>query len=421
MASTTALFWEHHVIEQQLKAGDVLDLLRGRHGEFGGRRIFVRSGGCRTCIRLDQRWPLLDRERGPCVGTTLEAVRSARGSVSARNASLGSRFAQSSTMLGCAWFRTISSASGAAMRGAARTLPHSAVLPFPGYRLPHFTRCRFMRSWQSSPRGRVVPMTFGRSEMTALSEIALALVLYPNRAVKAAGIRSAIAAMLPDAGFEGDVQEDGPLVGSRGALRFSVLCIDRPAPISPSDPSVLTAWHWPNVAEVIRQHHSHLVIAVQLGETKGRTALLEQLAAAAAARGNEAPLAVHFEAPDLLMPPDVVTSFAPSSETILPNAALCVALRFERRQRGPVRMRTQGLTALGLLEIEGETKPSDIPRMGEAALALAGYLIEAGEVVKDGDTFGPDERTRFRAQLTPSFDDPLRSVYRIAAPERLEA
>ena len=76
--------------------------------------------------------------------------------------------------------------------------------------------------------------------MTASSQIAIALVLCSNGA-NARGIRTAIEAVLPDARFDGKKHDGAPLIGSRGALRFSIMCIDRPAPISPNDPSVHTA------------------------------------------------------------------------------------------------------------------------------------------------------------------------------------
>jgi Domain of unknown function (DUF4261) len=99
-----------------------------------------------------------------------------------------------------------------------------------------------------------------------------------------------------------------------------------------------------------------------------------------------------------------------------PNATLRAAFHLERRGPRQPRLRVEGLSTLGLREIEGQATFWDISRLGQAAIALANYLIKAGDVVQHGDTFGPAATTQFRVKLSPSFDDLTRLTYRIAPP-----
>jgi hypothetical protein len=63
---------------------------------------------------------------------------------------------------------------------------------------------------------------------------------------------------------------------------------------------------------------------------------------------------------------------------------------------------TMGLAAFAGREIEFETAKLPFPAMIDKVAGLSAYLVEHGNVVKDGDTFGGDERERFAVRYKNS-------------------
>jgi hypothetical protein len=63
---------------------------------------------------------------------------------------------------------------------------------------------------------------------------------------------------------------------------------------------------------------------------------------------------------------------------------------------------TMGLAEFAGREIEFETGKLDLPAVIDKVAGLAVYLVEHGAVIKDGDTFGGDEREHFRVRYENS-------------------
>lgn len=63
---------------------------------------------------------------------------------------------------------------------------------------------------------------------------------------------------------------------------------------------------------------------------------------------------------------------------------------------------TMGLSAFAEREIQFETHKLALASLMSKVDGLAVYLIEHGRVVKDGDTFGGDERERFAVRYKNS-------------------
>lgn len=61
-----------------------------------------------------------------------------------------------------------------------------------------------------------------------------------------------------------------------------------------------------------------------------------------------------------------------------------------------------GLSAFAEREIQFETGKLPLATLMSKVDGLAVYLVEHGRVVKDGDTFGGDERERFKVRYEKS-------------------
>ncbi|MGD9544521.1 MAG: DUF4261 domain-containing protein [Methylocystis sp.] len=143
----------------------------------------------------------------------------------------------------------------------------------------------------------------------------------------------------------------------------------------------------------------------------GRAALLGQLVAAVIDATKDA-LAVHWARSDSLWPAALVAqTIAPGDEK--PPVLFCVAIKLSRDADGGVSGATRGLAAFGLMEIEAAGFAGDPRQLNGLMLDLAGYLIEAGPVIKDGDTIGPDAATKIVVRHETSGFIPGQSVYRL--------
>ncbi|NJD35475.1 MAG: DUF4261 domain-containing protein, partial [Betaproteobacteria bacterium] len=80
---------------------------------------------------------------------------------------------------------------------------------------------------------------------------------------------------------------------------------------------------------------------------------------------------------------------------------------------GGVSAVTSGLTAFGLMEIETRGFRGDPRALNGFVLDLAGYLIDAGDVIADGDTIGLDAATKVAVRREASSLFSGQSVYRL--------
>jgi hypothetical protein len=63
---------------------------------------------------------------------------------------------------------------------------------------------------------------------------------------------------------------------------------------------------------------------------------------------------------------------------------------------------TAGMAALGLMELETQHCPEPPGELKDRLLGLAGYLLENGPVIRDGDTVGEDANEKIRVVYAPS-------------------
>jgi hypothetical protein len=102
---------------------------------------------------------------------------------------------------------------------------------------------------------------------------------------------------------------------------------------------------------------------------------------------------------------------APGSDA--PPLPLCVTVALSRDASGAVSGITQGLAAFGLMEIESLGYAGAPTDLNGLLLDLATYLIDAGAVLKDGETVGPDANTKWRVRHEVSRFLPGRMAYRV--------
>jgi len=171
-----------------------------------------------------------------------------------------------------------------------------------------------------------------------------------------------------------------------------------PAPIPWSDLQgpCATSWLWPEAAQVLRQHKSHLIVTVMGDENPlNRAKLLSMVAASILATCPQA-VGVYWGDATLVVSPKLFREFAVK---MLPGGLplyIWIDFRVGNNESGGCSGFTTGLKALGLMELETLTSPEPPGELRERFFGLACYLLENGPVIQDGDSVGQDANEKIR-------------------------
>jgi len=133
----------------------------------------------------------------------------------------------------------------------------------------------------------------------------------------------------------------------------------------------------------------------------GLSTMLTQVTAAVMA-SCPATIGVYWGNATLIIPKPIFIDFA---ETILPEGPplhIWVDFRVGRDSEKSSSGFTSGMVALGHMEFEAVNSPEPPGELRERLMALAGFVLENGSVLKNGDTVGEDADERIRIVYTKS-------------------
>lgn len=182
-------------------------------------------------------------------------------------------------------------------------------------------------------------------------------------------------------------------------------------PASEYETAVQQAWHWPKAGEVVEECRHSLFLTDMMAsglEPKDRLRLITGTLRAVL---ETAPCdAVYFRESDkLLEPGDYLTAI--EAGAILYGA---MNVRFFNVQgtgseREEMLMDTVGLAALGVPDVQCHYFELEPGEVAQYLTNLGYYLFDRGDVIQDGETFGPTENVRWRCE----------HQYALAGPHRL--
>ncbi|XXF78801.1 DUF4261 domain-containing protein [Myxococcaceae bacterium GXIMD 01537] len=188
-----------------------------------------------------------------------------------------------------------------------------------------------------------------------------------------------------------------------------------PAPIPWSDLErpARAAWHWPDAVERLQAHTAHFIVAVHApGVAPLDAALLLTRVVAAATATHDACGIYWGEGPVVNAPDDFIDEALKGSREHLP-LYLWLAFHLEREPDHSFTLRTSGLRAFGLMELEVVASREKPAMLVDRAFTFAHYLLDHGPVLRDGDTIGLSAQERLRVRHLPSVHEPARKVYRV--------
>jgi hypothetical protein len=222
--------------------------------------------------------------------------------------------------------------------------------------------------------------------------------------LSATELQSALANHWPDLPVATEVSEQGIALSLRiGAADVVIGKMPAPVPWSDLEGPCATSVLWPDAEAAIRGHTNHAIVTVngELSPVELST-LLTQTTAALMVSSPES-IGVFWTNATMVVPKDLFFSFATEVLPLGPPLLIWVDCRVGWAESETISAGfTTGLAELGLMELETQTAteaPSELRKRFEA---IAGYLLENGPVIGDGDSLGDSEAEKIRVVYTDS-------------------
>ena len=194
-----------------------------------------------------------------------------------------------------------------------------------------------------------------------------------------------------------------------------------PAPIPWSDLEgpCASSFLWKNATEEVRGHKGHIVVTIMSElEPVERTILLTQCTAAVLA-ACESAIGVYRSS--LIVPKHLFLDFTREVLPLGPPLDIWIDFRVGWQTKTTSGGFTQGMEALGHMELEVVESPEKPAELRKRLQGLAEYLLESGAVIRDGDTVGQDAKEKIRVVYSDSAFGNTNRVMRLqyeSAPQR---
>ena len=249
------------------------------------------------------------------------------------------------------------------------------------------------------------------------------IMLNTDVPVRGIDVQRHLAENWPDLSAASEIEEtDDTLSFQIGESGVVMAKMPVPIPWSELEGPCETSILWHNATEEVKKHAIHWIVTVS-GELEplGLSTLLTQVTAATLASCRSA-IGVYWGNATLIVPKGIFIDFAKDVLPHGPPLYIWVDVRIRKDSEKSSAGFTTGMKALGHMEFETLTAPESPGKLRERFLALAGYVIENGPVIGDGNTVGDDAEERIRVKYANSSygqkDKVMRLVYENASAKK---
>jgi hypothetical protein len=190
-----------------------------------------------------------------------------------------------------------------------------------------------------------------------------------------------------------------------GDAFFALALMPAPYPWSDLEGPCATAWMWPQEtpAATLRRHRTHLLCTMAGGEGDPIHRRLMLTAVTAAAAQQPGVMGVYWPEGTLVHYPLVFAEMGQSiTSPDAPPLYLWVDFRVFRNKDGTFGLFTNGLRALGPMEIEIPRIKMPPGELRDWTVNIAYYLLENGPVLGHGHTIGMTAEQKIRISHMPS-------------------
>jgi hypothetical protein len=234
--------------------------------------------------------------------------------------------------------------------------------------------------------------------------ISISMVMLKSDApIRGADIHKALAEYWPGLAAATQAEEkDGSIAFRIGASDIILGRMPAPIPWSDLEGPCATSVLWRDAAQEVKQHALHWVVTVsaELNPVEMSTLLTQATAATMAA--CPAAIGVYWGNATLVLPKNLFIDFAREVLPGGPPLHIWVDFRVGKDTDATSAGFTAGMKALGHMEFEAQNAPEPPGELRERLMGLAGYVLERGPVLRDGDSVGQDADERIRVLYSPS-------------------
>jgi hypothetical protein len=185
-----------------------------------------------------------------------------------------------------------------------------------------------------------------------------------------------------------------------------------PVPWTDLEGPCATSILWKNAAEQVRAHKAHIIVTVLSDLDPVEKSILLTQCTTAVLAACDAAIGVYWGNATLIVPKNIFVEFA---ERVLPHGPpldIWVDFRVGWKTRTTSAGFTQGMEALGHMEMEISEIPEKPAELRQRFQDLASYLLQ-GAVIRDGHTVGRDANEKIRVVYSGSSFGSTRRVMRL--------
>jgi hypothetical protein len=206
----------------------------------------------------------------------------------------------------------------------------------------------------------------------------------------------------PDLGASLDTNEEG--IPSFQLKDGTLMLATMPAPIpwSELEGPCATSLLWKDAAEEVQRHESHILVTLLSEQNEIEQSILLTKTTAAVLAACDAAMGVYWGNATLVIPKQIFLDFAEEVLPLGPPLDIWVDFRVGWQTKTVSGGFTQGMEALGHMEIETQESPEKPGDLRDRLQGVARYLLENGPVIRDGDTIGEDAREKIRVIYSDS-------------------
>jgi hypothetical protein len=247
------------------------------------------------------------------------------------------------------------------------------------------------------------------------NRVMLAMVALNSPSMPPAGALTASLRAVPGIDLDlGSVKEaEGNVVFGLGKDNAAAALMHTPIPWTALEGPCATAWWWPEATEKMKDHTSHILVALagETGKLVQRHVTLTHVTAAVAAHTDAA--GIYWGGGTLVHEPQ---AFIEQARELSPDNLpwpLWIDFRVEGNEDGSCRLFTTGMKAFDKLEMEIPHSRHEPAEVFDFACSIADYVITTNPRIEDGHTVGRTETEKIRAEHAPSMWDPTTTVLRL--------
>lgn len=223
--------------------------------------------------------------------------------------------------------------------------------------------------------------------------------------------------------LEASVTHDDAATPSFELTKGQLILGSMPAPVPWTDLEgpCATSVIWKNAAEEVKAHQAHIIVTVSSNLDPVEKSILLTQCTAAVLAACDAAIGVYWGNSTLVVPKKIFVDFA---EEVLPHGPpldIWVEFRVGWTTNTTSAGFTQGMEALGHMEMEVLEIPEKPAELRQRLQDLASYLLQNGPVIGDGHTVGQDATEKIRVAYSESSFGNARRVMRLqyeSAPKR---